>query len=138
MGDRRLKRTFAAAAVLAGLSCVPMPNATADARATTTNDAAVQVTTFRSTYYPGDDELVAPTLVVPKGAGLTLTNLDAFAAHGLSSDAVLPDGERLFTSGVLNFRGSAPVTGVETLPAGTYPFHCAVHEDNMHGTLVVQ
>lgn len=131
MGDRRLKRTFAAAAVLAGLSFMPVPTP-ADAAPT------VQVTTFRSTYYPGDDELVAPTLVVPKGAGLTLTNLDAFAAHGLSSDEVLPNGERLFTSGVLNFRGSSAVIGVEALPAGTYPFHCAVHEDNMHGNLVVQ
>ena len=124
-------RTFvAAAAMVAGATLTPADAVPAPVDA--------QVVTFRSTYYPGDDEHGVPTLVVSQGSGLTLTNLDAFAAHGLSSDAVLADGTRLFTSGVLNLRDSAPVQGVASLPPGSYPFHCAVHEDNMHGLLVVQ
>jgi plastocyanin len=100
---------------------------------------AFQVVTSRSTYLPGDDELGAPTLYVSAGQTLTLTNLDAFAAHGLSSDAIVAEtGERLFESGVLNLRNSAVVKGVQSLPAGSYPFHCPVHEDNMHGLLVVR
>ena len=98
---------------------------------------AVQVTTSRSTFLPGDDELGAVTLVIPQGTGITLTNTDVFAAHGLTSDATVAGGARLFESGVLNFRGAAPVAGVASLPPGTYGFHCSVHEDNMHGTLVV-
>ena len=96
----------------------------------------IQVTTSRSTFVPGDDETRAP-LVVPQGVGITLTNTDAFAAHALTSDATVAGGGRLFESGVLNFRGSAPVVGVTSLPPGTYGFHCSVHEDNMHGQLVV-
>lgn len=99
--------------------------------------ASVQVTTSRSTFLPGDDELGAVTLLIPQGTGITLTNTDVFAAHGLTSDATVAGGARLFESGVLNFRGSAPVAGVSSLPPGTYGFHCSVHEDNMHGTLVV-
>lgn len=97
-----------------------------------------QVVTSRSTFVPGDDELGAATLVITKGSTLTLTNADTFAAHGLTSDAIVPEtGRRLFESGVLNFRASALVQGAQSLPAGSYPFHCSVHEDNMHGTLVV-
>ena len=98
-----------------------------------------QVVTSRSTYLPGDDELGTVTLNISAGSDLTLTNLDAFAAHALTSDAVVAEtGDRLFESGVLNFRASAPVVGVPALPAGSYPFHCSVHEDNMHGVLVVR
>ncbi|HEV7887569.1 MAG TPA: cupredoxin domain-containing protein [Acidimicrobiales bacterium] len=100
--------------------------------------AVFQVVVSRSTFLPGDDELGATTLYVSSGQTLTLTNLDAFAAHGLSSDAIVAEtGERLFESGVLNLRDSALVRGVQSLPAGSYPFHCPVHEDNMHGVLVV-
>jgi len=129
MGDRRWSRRGLAVAVAvaaAGLS--PAPGQAAD---------SVPVTTSRSTFLPGDDELGAVTLVIAQGAGITLTNTDVFAAHGLTSDDSVAGGARLFESGVLNFRGSAPVAGVASLPPGTYGFHCSVHEDNMHGTLVV-
>lgn len=116
----------AATAVVALL--LPAPSRAAD---------TVQVTTSRSTFLPGDDELGAVTLVIPEGTGITLTNTDVFAAHGLTSDDTVAGGARLFESGVLNFRGSAPVAGAASLPPGTYGFHCSVHEDNMHGTLVV-
>ena len=98
------------------------------------------VVTLRSTFYPGDDELAPLTLTVKQGLGLTIHNLDAFAGHQINSDDgvwVDNDFQHLFESVAVNFRDSAPVTGVESLAPGTYGFHCAVHEDNMHGTLVV-
>lgn len=98
--------------------------------------AELQVTTTRSTFLPGDDELGAVTLIVARGTGMALTNTDIFAAHGLSSDESVGTS-RLFESGVVGFRGTASVAGVPSLPPGTYGFHCPVHEDNMHGTLVV-
>ena|SRR5687767_3029590 len=123
-----LRRAIAAAGVLPlALLLAPSPARGSD---------AVQVTTSRSTFLPGDDEIGAP-LVIPQGVGITLTNTDAFAAHALTSDATVAGGGRLFESGVLNFRASAPVSGVTSLPPGTYGFHCSVHEDNMHGHLVV-
>lgn len=105
-------------------------------------DEPVQVVVSRSTYLPGDDELGganAATLYAPQGLGLTLTNLDAFAAHSLTSDAIVDPltGARLFESGILNLRDSRPVLGTAALQPGTYRFHCSVHEDNMRGTLVV-
>ena len=130
-GRRALARASMAALVAALLAAPASRPASAQ--------DVFQVVTTRSTFVPGDDELGAVTLVVAQGSTLTLTNADTFAAHGLTSDAVIPaTGERLFESGVLNFRGSALVQGVPSLPAGSYPFHCSVHEDNMHGTLVVQ
>jgi plastocyanin len=113
-----------------------------EANAEPTTDP-VQVVTHRSTYMPGDDELsangAAVTLYAPQGYGLTVTNLDAFAAHSLTSDTIVNPltGARLFESGMLNLRDSRPVLGTAALPPGTYRFHCSVHEDNMRGTLVV-
>lgn len=103
----------------------------------------VHVVTHRSTYLPGDEELSADpavaTLYAPQGLGLTVTNLDAFAAHSLTSDTIVNPltGARLFESGILNLRDSRPVPGTAALQPGTYRFHCSVHEDNMRGTLVV-
>lgn len=135
----RVSLAAAAAALLAAPIAPLAPSAQAGPAALAAPDGVFNVVTSRSTYTPGDDELGAPTLYVTAGSQLTLTNLDAFAAHALTSDAVVPDTDtRLFESGVLNFRASAPVVGVPALPAGSYPFHCSVHEDNMHGLLVVQ
>ena len=129
MGDRRWsRRGLAVAVAVAAAGLLPAPGQAAD---------SVQVTTSRSTFLPGDDELGAVTLVIAQGVGITLTNTDVFAAHGLTSDDSVAGGARLFESGVLNFRGSARVVGVTSLPPGTYGFHCSVHEDNMHGHLVV-
>lgn len=133
MGDRtRLgSARTAVAAAIAGLVAVAAAWAPSPAVA-----ADLVVVTHRSTFLPGDDETNAP-LVIPAGTGITVHNLDAFAAHAMTSDALLPDGERLFYGPSLNFRDSGPVAGVADLPPGTYGFHCSVHEDNMHGTLVV-
>ena len=110
---------------------------TAPARAE--DDITFRVTTSRSTYLPGDDELGTPTLVITQGSPLELVNVDIYAAHGISSDEIVPaTGKRLFeTADIVNFRGSKLVNGVAALPAGEYPFHCPIHEDNMHGLLVV-
>lgn len=106
--------------------------------------SAAHVVTHRSTFVPGDDELGPLKLTVTQGTTLTITNLDAFAGHELNSDDLTADGpdsdshpDYLFASPGVNFRDSAPVLGVEALAPGTYGFHCAVHLDNMHGTLVV-
>jgi hypothetical protein len=106
--------------------------------ATAEDELVFRVVTSRSTYLPGDDELGTKTLVITKGAPLELVNADVYAAHGLSSDEIVPEtGRRLFESTIANFRGTTPVMGVGALPPGEYPFHCPIHEDNMHGVLVV-
>lgn len=128
-----LARVSTAAAAVALLGAPAVAPARAD------GPDVFQVVTSRSTYLPGDDELGTTTLYVTAGQTVTLTNLDAFAAHGLSSDEIVPEtGARRFESGVLNLRDSAVIQGVQSLPAGSYPFHCPVHEDNMHGLLVVR
>lgn len=137
--SRLFARVSLAAAAAALLAAPIVPTAQAGPAAPAAPDGVFNVVTSRSTFTPGDDELGTPTLYITAGSQLTLTNLDAFAAHALTSDAVVPGTDtRLFESGVLNFRADAPVIGVPSLPAGSYPFHCSVHEDNMHGLLVVQ
>lgn len=101
----------------------------------------VQVLVHQSQYLPGDDRLGAPvsTLYVPQGYGITVTNLEAVAAHSLTSDVIVDPltGARLFDSGILNYRQPTSVQGVAALAPGTYRFHCSVHDYNMRGELVV-
>lgn len=134
----RAKSWIPLVVVAVGLAVVP------SGAASQAQTGAAHVVTHRSTFVPGDDDLAPLQLTITQGATLTITNLDAFAGHELNSDDRVADGpdqdtdpDYLFASAGVNFRGSAPVVGVEALAPGTYGFHCAVHLDNMHGTLVV-
>src|SRR5688572_4435583 len=72
-----------------------------------------------------------PAVVIAKGDSLRFTNLDPLAGHDLDSDT-----PGLFSSPVVGNGASTPVTGVEVLEPGTYPFHCSLHSW-MNGTLQV-
>jgi polyvinyl alcohol dehydrogenase (cytochrome) len=74
---------------------------------------------------------VTPAVVAGKGDTLRLTNLDPIAQHDLDSDA-----PGLFSSPLVGAGQSTPVTGVQSLPPGSYPFHCSLHAW-MHGVLTV-
>ena len=72
-----------------------------------------------------------PALVLNKGDSLRFTNIDPLAGHDLDSDK-----PGLFGSPVVSTGKSSPVTGVQSLPPGTYAFHCSLHSW-MHGELTV-
>jgi polyvinyl alcohol dehydrogenase (cytochrome) len=74
---------------------------------------------------------VPPVLTTGKGDPLRFNNLDQLAQHDLDSDA-----PGLFDSPLVAAGQSALVRGVDTLAAGTYPFHCSLHSW-MHGALTV-
>ena len=132
-----MRPRLALAAVLVLLSLAPGP-ASAGSR--------VQMLTFGSRYYPGDEtmgsgpvvtEAPRPWLVIFAGDGIDLTNLDLQVAHSVTSDAFVPGTiDRLFDSKLQNYRETGAVAGVESLRPGLYPFHCILH-DTMHGTLRV-
>ena len=77
-----------------------------------------------------------PAVAAGQGDSLTLSNLDALAAHDIVSDQAGPTGQPLFSSPLVTDGQSTPVTGVTTLAPGTYPFHCTLHSW-MHGVLQV-
>lgn len=106
------------------------------------------------TYVPGQSgvpfgvttEPAVPLIIAP-GDTVTAANLDAVDVienHTITSDNCSgnqPCGPAnpipLFDSGFVSVSQFAPVLGVDSLPPGTYPFHCKTHPF-MHGSLVVQ
>lgn len=120
------------AAVLSFLAlCVIAPVIPAHA------DVGAIVVVNRSEYFPGDDRL--GPLVLPSGHELLYENLDIASfgsTHSVTSDATLADGTYLFDSGVLQAKQSITLD-LTSLEPGTYGFHCSVHSDVMHGTLIV-
>ena len=74
-------------------------------------------------------------LVATIGDSLTYTNAD-FDSHDVTSERLGPDGKPLFRSALMAPGQSGPVTGVENLEPGEYPFYCAPHPW-MVGTLEV-
>ncbi|MHB8572835.1 MAG: cupredoxin domain-containing protein [Candidatus Dormibacteria bacterium] len=76
------------------------------------------------------------------GAGGTFTNADTFL-HDVVADALDSSGVPLFHTGSLATTtlvapgGSVPINGVDTLPAGSYAFHCSIHSW-MRGILTVE
>jgi hypothetical protein len=117
-----MTRVVAAVSLLAAIAVTP-------ARADTGGIVIVN----RSEYMPGDDQNKVPALLV-HGHDLQFENLD-IASFG-STHSMTSDVEGLFDSGVIQARQSATLP-VASLPAGTYGFHCSVHSDTMHGTLII-
>lgn len=100
-------------------------------------DAGSAIVVNRSEYFPGDDRL--GPVVLPQGHELLFQNLDIASfgsTHSVTSDEVLPDGTPRFDSTVIQAKQSVTLD-LSGLPAGTYGFHCSVHSDVMHGTLIV-
>jgi len=105
------------------------------------------VTTPAAGYLPGGDPYgIEAPLEVMEGGTLLHVNVDntalvasSWGTHGVESDAVDADGIALFVSDEIGFGSSDIVEGVESLPPGTYPFHCVVglHASYMRGVLVV-
>lgn len=79
---------------------------------------------------------VPPAVVVAEGDTLTLDNRDS-APHNVISYARRAGGPngRMFWSETVRL-SSTPVLGVDTTPAGAYPFYCSIHPQ-MNGVLVV-
>ena len=114
--------------------CLLVALATVPARAETTGVVVVS----RSQFVPGDDELVPA--VVKGGTQLEFQNHDYFSfgsTHSITSDET---GQyltgALFNSPVIQ-AGQEFVLEIPALPSGQYGFHCSIHEDTMHGTLII-
>ena len=76
------------------------------------------------------------TVAIVQGESLDYANLD-WAPHTVQSTGTKSDGSPLFVSAVVRVvNGPVPVSGVEALSAGSYPFICIVHTW-MTGTLTV-
>lgn len=90
------------------------------------------------TFVPGDVDEPSLPLRVWQGDSLTFLNLDVLDAHDVTSYGVDANGDPLFQSGSVNASSAAPVTGVEALPPGEYPFFCEVHGPVMEGVLVIE
>lgn len=86
------------------------------------------VTARNFTYEP------TPTTMA-SGDSLVFANADA-VPHNVQSRDRAPDGAPLFASETISGGESTPVTGVEQLAPGNYPFLCTLHPQ-MAGTLAV-
>lgn len=124
---RQAARASACLALLAGLVVTGRPARASDTDPAPTVVAGPDAATVGA-YAP-------PATVLPRGGGLSFTNLDLIR-HTLTSDALQPDGYTpVFNVGV-NPAQRAEVPGVGSLPPGVYPFHCSLHP-NLRGTLAV-
>jgi plastocyanin len=79
---------------------------------------------------------VTEQITIKQSESLTFANLDPTAKHDVVSLDLDSQGRKLFSSELISV-GTAPVTGVEALPTGSYAFSCSVHS-NMTGTLTVE
>ena len=81
-----------------------------------------------NSFYGGD-------VTIAQGEKSTFTNLDT-VDHDVTAAGKGADGKPLFASDKVGTGGSAPVTGVETLAAGSYAYICSIHPF-MKGTITV-
>jgi polyvinyl alcohol dehydrogenase (cytochrome) len=68
-----------------------------------------------------------PVVLAAPGDSIDLRNADLFLSHTLTADATSTTGAPLFDSGSVLPGVTATVSGVATLPAGVYAFHCTFH-----------
>jgi plastocyanin len=87
-----------------------------------------QIAAVQNTYVVGD-------LVILQGDSLTFTNAD-LTTHDIVSIDNGPSGP-LFRSAIVGPGKQTPVAGVSSLPVGTWPFICSLHEF-MSGTIDVR
>jgi plastocyanin len=100
-----------------------------------------QVTTVKSIFLPGDDDVPQLALTVTRGGTLTFTNLDPTGYHNLVEKRASgsPRFQSLDPKGQPSPLGpgdSGSVQGISSLAAGTYHFVCLLHPD-MLGTLTI-
>jgi plastocyanin len=82
------------------------------------------------------DQYSNSQITIDQGEHVTFFNGDLLDDHSVTATATGRDGRALFDSGVIHPGAQVPVTGVESLGAGTYQFYCTVH-DFMRGTITV-
>ena len=68
-----------------------------------------------------------PNIEIDAGDAVTFMNLDLTASHDVTSTDVGPGAQPLFSSATVGFGTTVPVSGAETLDAGTYDFLCSIH-----------
>lgn len=88
-------------------------------------------------FIPGSDSL-GVALTIFQGDSVLLVNGELPFEGSQFHDLVHRDLEPRFAADLTRSGQVAPVTGVETLEPGTYPFWCTVHRFNMRGTLEVR
>ncbi|MFN2614825.1 MAG: hypothetical protein ABR552_08445 [Actinomycetota bacterium] len=97
---------------------------------------------------PAKQQLRAIELHVKAGSTLLFVNTDVVGAdHGVKSADCFATGggikpcdfgeTHVFRAEEVNPGFTSPVTGVESLPTGTYDFYCPIHPSLMFGTLHV-
>ncbi|TML34543.1 MAG: hypothetical protein E6G29_10165 [Actinobacteria bacterium] len=77
-----------------------------------------------------------PVVVSQQHGKVSFLNLDT-VQHDVNSTKKSPNGGPLFHSKLVGLGESAPVQGVDHVPAGSYDFFCSVHP-GMRGTLIVR
>jgi plastocyanin len=88
------------------------------------------------TIYAGPPaQFVNPSVTIAQGELLQFTNLDSLV-HDVTAKQKGANGKPLFASDQIGGGRTAPVTGAQTLTAGSYEFICSIHP-NMVGTLTV-
>lgn len=121
-----------ACALAAGLFAPPLASA-----------APTHVTVaFYNAYWPKPLD-ADPVVEIHAGDRLQLANLDPFGLfffwpdHTITEEVVDEIRPPRFDSGAVPIGDVRPVTGVEDLAPGEYPFYCNTHGPVMRGTLVV-
>jgi polyvinyl alcohol dehydrogenase (cytochrome) len=78
-----------------------------------------------------------PVATTSVGGSLTFANLD-LAKHDVKSVELGPDGGPLFSTPLIDFGETAPITGLDRVSSGkTYEFYCSIHP-GMRGNLTVR
>lgn len=77
-----------------------------------------------------------PRLVLTSSAPATFVNLD-IQEHDIRSVAVNASNKPLFKSNVIGLGENAPITGLNSTPAGEYAFYCTIHPSTMRGVATV-
>jgi plastocyanin len=74
---------------------------------------------------------------IDRGTVATFQNQDpGISPHDVTAADVGPSGQPLFRSSTITL-GQTPVSGTDSLVAGSYRFFCTVHPTEMSGELVV-
>lgn len=102
--------------------------------------AVVSALVYR--YTPGEQSenaVLGGSIRLQEGGTFVFANADPSAPHTVTGPELEDGSGWLFDSGEPIAAGeAATVTGVETLPPGSYVFMCKLHGDLMRGELVIE